>query len=273
MSGERARAGAVPELLCFAPMVNVELARLVLGYYRFAYLEADHLFGWSSVLTLFHGGYGEVPLLHGAGLPPLSGPHPIALHLDPMFAPNCRLVPREEPLRSIVEADWSNYMTRLGGDVAAVCYYHLLPLRPMMTELFAQGLPAYEKRALPTLYPFLRWLFTVLLRLKPARIADALLRIRLIFDTTDRRIADGRAFLAGDRLTLSDLSLAAASGPLLLPPDYRAPVPRFEQMPAALQEIVRELRVRPTAAFVAGIYKRVAEDGAAIGARPSTGSG
>lgn len=262
----RGRGGGLPELLCFAPMVNCELSRLVLGYYRFAYREADHLFAWSSLLTLRHGGYGEVPLLYGAGLPPLSGPHPIALHLDPMFAPNCRLVPREEPLRSIVEADWNRYMNRLGGDVAAVCYYHLLPLRAMMTELFAQGLPPGEKRALPILYPFLRWLFTVLLRLNPARVADALLRIRLIFDVTDRRIADGRTFLAGDRLTLSDLSLAAASGPVLLPPDYHAPVPRFDQMPAALQDIVRELRARPTAAFVAAIYKRVAEDRASVSA-------
>ncbi|MEO6091650.1 MAG: hypothetical protein ABIT04_09410 [Novosphingobium sp.] len=256
----RARSSALPELLCFAPMVNVELARLVLGYYRFAYREADHLFGWTSLLTLFHGGYGEVPLLHGAGLPPLSGPHPIALHLDPMFAPNVRLVPREEPLRAIVEADWRLYMDRLGSEVAAVSYYHLLPLRAMMTELFAQGVPPGEKRVLPAAYPLLRGLFTVLLRLKPARIEDALLRIRMIFDATDRRIADGRAFLAGDRLTLSDLSLAAASGPLLLPPDYQAPVPRFEQMPAALQDIVRELRARPTAAFVVGIYKRIADD-------------
>jgi glutathione S-transferase len=266
VTGGARRASALPELLCFAPMVNVELARLVLGHYPFAYRESDHLFGWSSLLTLFHGGYGEVPLLHGAGLPPLSGPRPIALHLDPMYVPECRLVPREQPLRSIVEADWKRYMASLGSDVAVVCYYHMLPNRPVMTELFARGLPPGEKRVLPKVYPLLRWLFTLLLRLKPGRVQDALLRIRLAFDAIDRRIADGRAFLVGDRLTLSDLSLAAASGPLLLPPDYTAPVPRFEQMPAELQEIVRELRARPTGAFVAAIYKRVAEERADVSA-------
>lgn len=243
-----------PELLTFAPMVNCELARLVLRTYGKPYHEAPHLFGWASVLTLFHGGYGKLPLLHGDGAA-MSGPHDMALRYDPALPEEQKLIPAEAPLHSAVEADWSHYMGDVGSAVAIVCYYHMLPERAVMTELFAQGLPPGEARALPTVYPALRWLLTALLGLKPEKVAAALATIRAAFDETDKRIADGRRFLVGDRLTLADLSLAAATAPLLLPEGYDAPVPHFAQMPPALQAIALELRARPTAAFVGRIYE------------------
>ncbi len=43
-------------LLTFAPMIDSELARLLLSHYRVLYVEEDHLFGWVSLLTLLRGG-------------------------------------------------------------------------------------------------------------------------------------------------------------------------------------------------------------------------
>ncbi len=78
----------------------------------------------------------------------------------------------------------------------------------------------------------------------------------MIFDKTDARIRDGRSYLAGDRLTLGDLALAAAAAPLLLPRGYGAPIPPLESMPPAYAKIVEEMRQHPTAAFVQRIYDR-----------------
>ena len=50
-----------------------------------------------------------------------------------------------------------------------------------------------------------------------------------------RRIADGRPYLLGDYVTLSDLALATAAAPLLLPDGYRSPIPKIEVMPAPMQ--------------------------------------
>lgn len=252
------------KLLTFAPMIDSELARLVLNHYKEPYCEADHLFGWVSLLTLLYGGYGQVPLLHGLGLH-LSGPHAIAEHFDPTRPTDQRLLPREQPLRTSIDADWAYYNGGLAADVASVCYFYMLPERSVMTALFARSLPAGEARIVPLVYPALRWLFSIVLRLDPARIGDALLRIRIAFDATDRRIADGRRFLAGERLTLADLALAAATAPILLPDHCTAPVPSFDQMPAELQAIVHELRAHPTATLVSQIYQGISLQHAANG--------
>jgi glutathione S-transferase len=124
-----------------------------------------------------------------------------------------------------------------------------------MLEPFTRGIPAWEASITPAIYPFLRWLFTLLLRLSPGKAADALARVRMAFDKTDARTADGRSYLVGDGLTLGDLALATAAAPLLLPAGYAAPIPPFDAMPPALQAIVVELRQHPTAEFVRRIYR------------------
>jgi glutathione S-transferase len=244
---------SVPELLTFAPALDSETTRLILRYFRAPYHEADHLFGWASLLTLLHGGYGRLPLLHGGGLH-ISGSRAVAEHFDQSVEPRRRLVPREQPLRSIVDDAWKRYNVDVAGDVVAICYFHLLPEREVMSALFAESVPPGEAKLLPTIYPALRWLFTTLLRLDPGRMGDVVLRLRIAFDETDRLIADGRRFITGERPTLADIGLAGAVAPLLLPKGCTAPVPRFDQMPPALQAVSIELRAHPTANFVEGLF-------------------
>jgi glutathione S-transferase len=103
-------------------------------------------------------------------------------------------------------------------------------------------------------------MLTFLLQLSAGNAQDALTEIRMIFEKTDARVADGRRYLAGDTLTLADVGLAAAAAPLLLPAGYRSPIPPFERMPPELQAIVTEMRQHDTARFAQRIY---AELGAA----------
>jgi glutathione S-transferase len=246
-------AAPPPILLTFAPMVDSECSRLLLRYYRLGYREKDHLFGWVSVLTLFHGGYGRVPLLYRRGLR-VTSPRAIAERLDADLPPERRLIPATGPLAAEVEAHWETYNGVMGADAAVFAYYHLLPARELMQPIFAAPVPPFEKKLLPVIYPLLRGLFTLLLRLNAKRADEALARIRATFDKTDALIADGRRYLAGDRLTLADLSLASASAPLLLPPGYGAKMPAPEEMPEPVRAAVRELRAHPTGAFVKRLY-------------------
>ena len=247
-----------PVLLTFAPMVDSETARLILRYHRVEYRESDRLFGWVSLLTFLHGGYGRVPILHGND-PWLTGPRKIAELYDARAAPGRRLIPVKWPLRGEVEQDWRRYNGRLAVDTAVLAYFHLLPERRLMLPIFAAPVPPSEARLLPALYGPTALLFRLLLRLSPERAAGAAVRIRQLFHWTDRRIADGRTYLAGDRMTLSDLSLMAASSPLLLPEGYGATLPPIEQMPSKLREIMVELRSHRTAAFVQRLYSAMGE--------------
>jgi glutathione S-transferase len=241
------------KLMTFAPMIDSELARLILAHYAIDYQEDDHQFGWVSLLTLFHGGYGQIPLLYGRDLH-LTSPRSIVDHFDASVVPERRLLPPTEVVRQEVEAYWNQIDVQLAFDSAALAYFHLLPDRELMIRTFARRIPHYEAKLLPVYYGALRVLFTVLLQLSPGRAAASLSRIRSFFDQTDKRLASG-GYLVGDRLTLADLKLISFAAPLLLPGgSYGAPMPALDEMPPDFQAIVRELRQRPTATFVMHFY-------------------
>ncbi len=248
-------APARHSLLTFAPMVDSELCRFVLMHYATAYRERPHTFGWGSVLALGHCFTPRVPALYGGGLR-LAAPRQLVEHFDQSCPVDRMLLPARQPLRIQVENDWDLYNEQLAAHSPVVGYFHLLPYREIMIEPFFRGVPKTEAMVFRGAYPFLRGLLTVLLRLSEPKAKDALVRIRMIFDKTDVRIRDGRPYLAGDRLTLGDLALAAAAAPLLLPKGSVSPIPPLERMPPAYIRIVEEMRQHPTAAFVQRIYDR-----------------
>jgi glutathione S-transferase len=242
-------------LLTFAPMIDSELSRLVLQYYGVPYRERPHTFGWGSLLGLWHCQTLRVPAFYGQGLR-LAGPRQLVEHFDRSCPDQRALLPARQPLGIQIERDWDLYNGQLSAHTAVFAYFHLLPHRALMIEPFFRGVPKLEASIFRGAYPFLRGLLTLLLRLSKPRAQDALVRIRLIFDRTDARVKDGRPYLAGDRVTLSDLSLAAAAAPLLLPRGHGASIAPIERLPKAFAKIVEELRQHPTQAFVQGIYDR-----------------
>lgn len=242
-----------PKMLTFAPMVDSETTRLVCRYYGLAIEERDHLFGWVSLLTLFHGGRGFIPLLYGKGFA-LTGPSEVIGHFDPTLPPDRRLAPAEEPLASEVAQDWKTYNGGTGHDVAVFSYYHLLPERAVMAPIFAAPVPWLEGKLVPLVYGLLARTFTKLLKLSPENAAKAAGMMRATFDATDRLIGDGRRYLRGERLTMADIALCGASAPILLPRGYGAQMPPPEAQPPAMRALGDELRARPTAAFVQRLY-------------------
>jgi glutathione S-transferase len=241
-------------LLTFPPMIDSETSRFVLRHYGVSYGERPHVFGWGSLLGLCRGLTLEVPLLYGGGLR-LAGPRAIVDHFDALCDPETMLVPAREPLHTQVEADWELFNGELAAYTAVVAYYYLLPHPEIMLEPFFRGVPRYEKVLFGHTYPLQRAILSLLLRLGAGRADDCLRRGRLIFDHVDGRVKDGRRYLAGDRVTLSDLGFAAAAAPLLLPEGYRAPIPALDTMPQVMKDIVAEMRQRPAAGFVTRIYQ------------------
>ena len=240
-------------MLTFGPMIDSELSRFLLWRYQLTYTEDRHIFGWASILTLLHGGFGQIPLVYGRGLR-LSGPRAIVDHYEAICDSRQILIPAQEPLRMRVEADWTCFNGELAAYTARIAYFHLLPRRDIMIEAFRRGIPAAEARLTPALYPLLRGLLGLLLRLDPQVISEALDQTMRLADEVDRRIADGRRFLWGDNVTLADLSFATALAPLLLPDGYTAPIPGYQQMPVALRQLIDTFRQRPSAALVERIY-------------------
>ena len=248
-----AAADPRPKLLTFAPMVDSETTRLLLRYYGVDHVEKDHLFLWVSLLAKLHGGGAAIPLLYGGGLA-INGPGPIAAHFDALLPPERRLTPPDGPLAAQVKADWDTFNGGTAADTAVFAYFHLLPAKKLMVPIFAAPVPGGEKMLTPLVYPLLAFVIGRLLKLSPEAAAQAQANIRGAFDATAKRIADGRLYLCGDRLTLGDIALAAAAAPLLQPPGYGTIMPPPEAMPAPLPSFVAELRAHPTGKFVERLY-------------------
>ncbi len=243
---------AVLRMLTFAPMVDSETMRLLCRWYGISYAEDDHLFGWVSLLTILSGGYGRVPLLYGEGLQ-LSGPRALVDRCEPAVPQGKRLLPAW-PDTASVEADWDAYNGAYAIDVAVFAYYHLLSARDLMTPVFAAPVPPMEARITPMAYPLLRLAFTLLLGLKAEKAKAAGERISNVFSAIDYRLADGRRFLFGDRLTLGDIAFAGASAPLLQPRGYGAKLPPVEAMPAPIRNLVDGLRSHQAARYIDAVY-------------------
>ncbi|MET3722694.1 glutathione S-transferase C-terminal domain-containing protein [Sphingomonas trueperi] len=248
------KAPGVPATMwTFQPMIDSETTRLIARHYGLDLTERDHLLLSALLLARLFGGSGKVPLLRSKGAA-LTGPFAVAQHFDAALPAVDRLIPNTPPLSTQVASDWQRYNDVLGTAVAVYAYFYLLPQRALMQPIFAEPVPWIEATLLPLTYPILRAIITYGLKLSPAAAAAAADTIRTSFDATDARIADGRRFLAGDRLTLGDIALCGAAAPLLLPRGYGALMPPIEAMPAPLRGLMEQLRARPTAAFVQRLY-------------------
>jgi glutathione S-transferase len=241
-------------LLTFAPMIDCECSRFLLAHYGVPYAEAPHIFGWASVLAVFHGRTPQIPQLYGDG-PTCVGPRAIFARYDMAATPEKRLMPADTMLAMQVNADWERFNGILAGSTAVLAYFHLLPHRDIMIEPFCRGVPGPEAAVMRAAYPAFAGLFRLLLRLNAANAKTALDQIRIVFTEADQRLADGRRYLVGDAPTLGDIALATAAAPLVLPDRYAAPIPPFARMPPALQAIIAELRQRPTARFVERMFR------------------
>ena len=252
------KTGRLPaslKIITFAPMVDSECTRLALSYYAIPFEEQDHIFGWASLLTLLHGGYGRIPLVHGTGVH-ASGPRALVEKIDPL-AGDRYLLPSNPQLRSQVEQDWALYNGQLALHVATFAYFHLLPERDAMIEALRRELPGTERHLAGPTFGMVRWVLRMLLRLSPERAEAALNRARSILDQTDDRIRDGRRYLVGDAVTLGDLGFASAIAPLALPDRYLRHVPPFERLPDPYRVAVEETRARPVAKFLEGLLQSI----------------
>ena len=241
------------KMITFAPTLDSEQARLLLGYYGMTYSERDHLMPFVLLPAWIHGGSTEVPVVYGKGVK-VAGPRPLAAHYDATVPAGFQLIPSEQPLAQQFEADWLLYNGTMAAGTAIFAYYHLLPERKLMAPIFAKPTSWWERLIMPVFYPAMRSLIASQLKLSPEAAGVALGQIQSSFAETDKRVADGRLYLNGDRMTLGDIALVAAAAPLLLPKGYGTIMPALEQMPPAMKTLMTELRTRPTATFVQRFY-------------------
>jgi glutathione S-transferase len=231
-----------------------EKARWALERAGLEYAEERHVQGVHRVAARRAGGGPTVPVLVAPeGV--FAESEQILAYADQSLPEQLRLFPADPGVRGEVEA-LSRWLDEgLGPEGRRVMYAHMLEQRRLMLEVNCQGVPAWERRAMTVLWPVMvRWGKREL-GIGPQTIREDEARVLEAFDTVADQLADGRRYLCGDRFTAADLTFAALSASVLVPPQYGVPLPQPEALPADLASRIQSFREHPAGRYALGLFR------------------
>lgn len=175
----------------------------------------------------------------------------ILMHLEQVYG-ELPVLPGQEPLRSEILAV-EERADKAGSHIIRVGYPPLLADKEAFLSAWTVSATAVERVALGVLFPVLKKLLTKSFRLDPASCQ----RSRAVLDDTlnwlDERVADGRTFLVGDKLSIADISMASLLAPVACPEEHA--VYGSAQFRHAVQPLIDDYQQRPGILWVNRMFR------------------
>lgn len=248
---------ALPRLISFPPSNACENGRWLLHHYGIEYKEERHAPPFFAVAILLNRGW-MLPLYRDGKLT-LNGLRELIDHFDALAPENLKLIPvgREDEANLL----WTRYHMDMGRTTVRWAYYHLLPHWRIMVDPLSIGSPAWERLTVKFLYPLPASFLWILLMLTRKKADASLATLRTVFAEVNQRLADGRPYLLGDRMSIADIAFAVSGAPLVLPlgyggyPGEQGPLPTFEQAPPAMRAVVEEMLPTKAGQFILRMYR------------------
>ena len=195
---------------------------------------------------------GAVPVLVD-GTDRLTDSTEILKHAD-AFCGGDFLYPRDQALRTDVEALEERFDTELGVHARRWAYGHLLTQTKLLNSVWSRGVSRFEASLVPVLAPLTRLLVRSGYKITPEGAERSLARVRGIFADVAERLRSGHRFLVGERFSAADLTFAALAAPVLFPAECRAAHPALDTVPPAMREEVLRLRDTEAGKFGLRLY-------------------
>jgi glutathione S-transferase len=230
-----------------------EKARWALERAGLDYAEERHIQGVHRIASRRAGGGATVPVLVAPeGV--FADSEEILAYADRSLPEHLKLYPADPAARREVKAI-SRWLDKgLGPDGRRLMYAHMLEQRRLMLSVNFQGVPAWERRAMTALWPaMVRWGKREL-GIGPETVREDEPRVWQAFETVADHLADGRRYLLGDRFTGADLTFAALSASVLVPPQYGVSLPQPDMLPPYLASKVQAFREHPAGVFALGLF-------------------
>jgi glutathione S-transferase len=228
-----------------------EKARWALDRSGLPYRESRHLQIFHYAAVGLAGGGTTVPVLAVGGRRSLCDSTEILRWIDEQ-APGS-LYPRDEPGRAEIMRLEDRFDEDLGPATRRVAYFHFLPEKRLL-HYNGIGAPLLERAAIRAGFAFAGAFIRLRLRITPEAVARDEVAIRALFDEVARTLA-GRRYLVGDRFTAADLTFASMAAPVLAPAEYGTPLPRLDELPPPLRDLVEELRRHPAGAYALRLFR------------------
>lgn len=174
--------------------------------------------------------------------------------VDERTPPEQRLYPSEPDARGEMESLCRRLDDGFGPQGRRLMYVHMLARRRLALRFNNQGVPGWEDRAIRYGWPLARRYVNRALGIAPGiEILDEAAVWRELDFVADL-LADGRPYLCGERFGAADLTFAALSAPIIVPPGYGVPLPQPDVLPPVFAEIVERAREHPAGRYALTLF-------------------
>jgi glutathione S-transferase len=232
-----------------------EKARWALERAGMPYREERHVQGIHQLLARRAGGGTTVPVLvTPAGA--IGDSAEILAWVDERTPPEHRLFPEEPAAREDVERLCRRLDERLGPDGRRLMYVHMLAQPRLALRFNNQGVPRWEDRTIRLGWPLARGFVKRELGIRPASEAADEAAVFSELDFVAELLADGRPHLCGERFSAADLTFAALSASVLVPPVYGVPLPQPEILPPRMATLVERAREHPAGRYALTLFAK-----------------
>ncbi len=231
-----------------------EKARWALDRAGVAYRERAHLqvIHWIPVARA--GGKKTAPVLV-LGDRVLVDSAEIVEEASALASPHRGLFPDDPTAAAEVRTLQRDFDGRLGPEGRRWMYFNLRGRRDIAIAYACTGVPAWQRRGLPLVYPLAARIIDRYLDITPDTAVRSEAEVRAVFDAVAERLDDGRPYLCGEHFSAADLTFAALSAPLLMPPEYGVPLPQPDELPPPMASKVREFRAHPAGAHALKMFR------------------
>jgi len=231
-----------------------EKARWALERCEIPYTERAHLQVLHRFAVRRAGGGTTAPVLRWGGqvLPDSAD---ILEAVSAQAPPERRLYPEDPEAAADARAMERDFDQRLGPESRRWMYYELRGRGDIAREYGCTGVPAWQRRSLPLVYPLAARIIDRFLDVTPETAERAEAAVRATFDEVADRLADGRPYLCGDSFSAADLTFSALAAAVLMPPEYGVPLPQPEVLPASMAAKVNDFRSHPAGAHALRMFR------------------
>jgi glutathione S-transferase len=146
--------------------------------------------------------------------------------------------------------------TQLGPRGRRLMYVHMLAQRRLALAYNNQGVARWEDRAVRWGWPLVAAFLKRELGITAGIASEDEAAVFGELDDVAQLLSDGRPYLCGERFGAADLTFAALSASLLVPPQYGVPLPQPEMMVPATAELVQRARAHPAGQFALELFAR-----------------
>jgi glutathione S-transferase len=230
-----------------------EKARWALDRVGMPYREERHVQGIHRLAARRAGGGSTVPVLVTPERT-IGESQEILAWVDERTPVEHRLLPDEPEARREVEALCARLDAELGPKGRRLMYVHMLAQRKLVLRFNNAGVPVWEDRTIRHGWPVIARLIERALDIRPGSETEDEAAVWRELDHVAGLLADGRPYLCGECFSAADLTFAALSAAVLVPPDYGVPLPQPDVLAPHTSALVKRAREHPAGRYALSLY-------------------